>query len=96
MVFKRCHIDFLMEILCRLLWKTALKGQCLLIHKYHLLRAKGFLDAGKKWAKRDLMKLYKTKCKVLHLGWNNPLQENRPNLFGSSFEGKAAGTPRGQ
>ena len=36
------------------------------------------LDKLEKWTDGNLMKLNKSKCKLLHLGWDNPMQQYRP------------------
>lgn len=36
------------------------------------------LNMPKKWAKQDLMKVYKSTFKALHLGWNSCVYQNSP------------------
>jgi len=51
------------------------------------------LDRMKKWADWNLTEFNRTKCKVLHLGWNNPMHHCRlgANCVGSSSAQKDAG-----
>ncbi|KGL88431.1 hypothetical protein N301_14632, partial [Charadrius vociferus] len=35
------------------------------------------LDRFERWAHANLMKFYKAKCKVLHMGWGNPMNKYR-------------------
>lgn len=51
------------------------------------------LNRLEKWASRKLTKLSKKKCKVLHLGMNNPRHENRlgTTWLGNILAGKKLG-----
>ena len=51
------------------------------------------LNRQEKWADRNLMKFNKGKCKVLHLGRNNPMNQNTLGIdqMKSSFVEKGLG-----
>ena len=48
------------------------------------------------WAKKNLLKFNKDKCKVLHLGKHNPGAQTRNHLAGEQLCGEEPGGPGGQ
>ena len=56
------------------------------------------LERLERWAQRNLMKFNKGKCRVLHLGRNNPMHQYRlgADLLESSSVEKGPGCPGGR
>lgn len=53
--------------------RTGMKGRCLLCKFTDDTELGGVADTMEGWAKRNLLKFSKGKCRVLHLGKNNPM-----------------------